>query len=82
MSYQIVIGGHSNQPHNEDVKKVAVEAVEKLKALGHLSVSLSGYTNDETGSEQLVDALVPSNGQTSTTEEAPTETAAETGAAE
>jgi sorbitol-specific phosphotransferase system component IIA len=59
VSYQVTILGHSSKPHNDEVKKVAVEAVKQLRKLGHQNVSLSGYSHDETGGIQLVDADVP-----------------------
>jgi hypothetical protein len=76
MSYQIVISGHSNEPHNDDVVKVAVGAVQALQALGHSSVSLSGYSNDSEGAVQLTDALVPSEEEAApaTAEATPEET--------
>lgn len=84
MSYQIVISGHSDGAHNGDVVIVAVDAVERLKELGHSPVNLSGFTNDSTNeSVQLTDALVPSADAAPGTEptsatEAPAETPTET----
>jgi hypothetical protein len=54
VSYSISIGGHSNQPHNAQVKEIAEEAARKLQALpGSTGVSLSGYSNDGAGSITL-----------------------------
>lgn len=58
MSYQIVIAGHSSEPHNDQVREVAVEAVKKLRKLGHQDVHVSGHSSDTTGGIQLVDADV------------------------
>lgn len=59
MSYQIVIAGHSREPHNDQVVAVAQESVKKLRALGHTDVHLSGYSNDASGNAvQLTDSLV------------------------
>ena len=49
MSYAIHISGHSNEPHNDEIKKITDEAVKKLRKLPGASVTLSGYSNDETG---------------------------------
>lgn len=54
MSYQINLGGHSEGPHNEEVKAIAEEAYRKLKEIpGTTSVTLSGYTADSTGTVSL-----------------------------
>ena len=49
MSYQISISGYSLFDHNQQVKDVAEEAVRKLKELPGSTVTLSGYSNDNTG---------------------------------
>lgn len=54
MSYSISLSGHSGEPHNEEVKAIAEEAYRKLNAIpGTTSVTLSGYTADNTGSVPL-----------------------------
>lgn len=58
MSYSFTIAGHSPNPHNDDVVKIAVKAVRDLKALEG-SVSITGYTYDSSGvNKALDDALV------------------------
>jgi hypothetical protein len=49
MSFQINISGHSSENHNDQVKAVAEEAARKLKALPGSTVTLGGYSNDNTG---------------------------------
>ncbi len=49
MSYQISISGHSSDDHNAKVKEVAEDAARKLKELPGATVTLSGYSNDNTG---------------------------------
>jgi hypothetical protein len=54
MSYSISISGHSSEPHNEIVKQGAEDLARKLQALpGSSGVTLSGYSNDGTGSVTL-----------------------------
>jgi hypothetical protein len=58
VSYSFTITGHSPNPHNDDVVKIAVKAVRDLKALEG-SVSITGYTYDSSGvNKALDDALV------------------------
>lgn len=53
MSYNISISGHSSEPHNAEVKAIAEEAAKKLQALPGSTVTLSGYSNDNTGNITL-----------------------------
>ena len=59
MSYSISISGHSSGDHNAKVKEVAEEAVRKLKELPGSTVTLSGYSNDNTGRIDLSSGTVP-----------------------
>lgn len=54
MSYSIQISGHTDGPHNELVRRVAEEAVAKLRVLAHLDgPNLSGSSSDTEGSITL-----------------------------
>lgn len=48
MSFSFTIAGHSPNPHNDQVKSIVFETVQKLKALEG-SVSVTGYTYDSSG---------------------------------
>ena len=86
MSYSFTIAGHSPNPHNDDVVKIAVKAVRDLKALEG-SVSLTGYTYDSSGvnkalNDELVAEFEALDAKAAAAEEAPAEEAAETPAEE
>jgi hypothetical protein len=56
MSYQITIGGHTNNEHNEKIKQIAEDAYAKCKALHNADEApptLSGWSGDQTGSITL-----------------------------